>query len=439
MTRRQALESLSMAGMALALPGLRTPVKPNILLIVADDLGYADLSAYGRSDYRTPEIDVLGAQGMRFTDAYSSASTCTPTRVGLMTGQWPARFPEGLQRPMGWVNTQHGLPRDTPTIASQLRTSGYRTALVGKWHLGYLPEFGPLQHGFDEFFGLRSGGVDYFTHTGANGRRDLWEGTASAERVGYLTELLTDRAIEVVSRRDTRPFYLSLHYTAPHWPWEGPEDAHGRADSLPHPFVDGGSPRVFAQMMRSLDRGVGRVLQAVDRAGQRQRTLVIFTSDNGGERYSRNSPFSQGKFTLWEGGIRVPLLVRWPGQTRSGSTSAFPVQSIDLASTLMSVGGAPSSGTDGIDVSTVLRGARQPERMLFWRQPVVRADLPPMRAVRRGPLKYLKVGEQEMLFDLMLDPGERKDLKKAHPASFRELREVCAEWEARTVPAEGGR
>ncbi|MFN2513309.1 MAG: sulfatase-like hydrolase/transferase [Pyrinomonadaceae bacterium] len=206
--------------------------RPNILFILADDLGYGDLSCYGRPDYQTPHLDRLAREGVRFANAYSASPLCTPTRCAFITGRYPARTRVGLEEPLhersslGDKSLTLGLPPDHPTIASLLKLSGYETALIGKWHLGYLPNFGPIQSGFDEFFGIMSGAVDFFTHKDMQGDADLFEGKVPVERIGYMTEILTQRAVEYIRRRKAagRPFYLSLHYTAPHWPWEGPGD-----------------------------------------------------------------------------------------------------------------------------------------------------------------------------------------------------------------------
>jgi arylsulfatase A-like enzyme len=416
------------------------PTRPNLLFILADDLGYADLSAFGRTDYRTPNIDALVAEGVRFTNAYAAASTCTPTRVAFMTGRYPQRFDPSLQRPIPWgggvgaPRPRHGLSPALHTFPERVRRAGYHTALIGKWHLGFPLEFSPLRHGFDEFYGIRGGGADYFTHTGRDGAPDLWDRDVPAEQVGYLTDLLTDRAIEYVTRRHDAPFYLSLHYNAPHWPWEGPADTHGA--NPPHHFSDGGSTAIFAEMMRSLDDNIGRLMAALARAGRERDTLVVFASDNGGERYSHNAPWSNGKFTLWEGGIRIPLAMRWTGRLPRGTSSAQPAISMDWTATLLAAAGAaadPASPLDGIDLLPFALGrAPSLDRPLFWRQPDPVAA--PQSAARRGRWKYLRIGAREHLFDLAADPGERTDLSARSPDVLASLRDAWHAWNAEMVP-----
>ena len=413
---------------------LAQAAKPNLLFILCDDLGYGDVSAFGRPDYKTPNIDRLVAEGARFTNAYTAASTCTPTRVAFVTGRYPQRQIPDLQRPIGWGTNElptYGLSSSVPTIARMLKAAGYDTALVGKWHLGFAPEFSPLRHGFDEFFGIKGGGADYFTHTGRRGVQELYEGDVTAERVGYLTDLLSDRAIEYVARKRADPFYLSLHYTAPHWPWEGPADVHG--DSVPHDFTNGGSQKVFREMMKSLDDGIGRVMRALSRAGHDRDTLVVFTSDNGGERYSYNWPWSNGKFTLSEGGIRVPLALRWPGTIPAGRSCDQLSITMDWTTTLLAAGGASAGAElDGMDLLPCARGAASTDRTLYWRQPDP-IDAP-HSAARRGKWKYLRAGANEQLFDLAADPGEKADLKASNPAVLAELRDAWNRWNAEMVP-----
>ena len=441
--RRSFLQSSFAAAACTALPRLRWPRArtPNILFILADDLGYGDLSCYGRPDYRTPNLDRLAREGLRFTGNYTAAAVCSPTRVALMTGRYPARLPIGLKEPLVYGDESVGLPPGHPTPASLLKAAGYATALIGKWHLGFLPEHGPLRHGFDEFYGILGGAVDYFSHRAPPGQLDLHEGNVTVDHAGYMTDLLTDRAVQFVRRRHTAPFYLALHYTAPHFPWEGPGDSAASrsyrsvADTVKDRYVqgyaDGGSPRVFAAMVQRLDEGIGRLLRALEDAGHGRDTFVVFTSDNGGERYSYNWPASYGKRSLHEGGIRVPAIVRWPGRVPAGGTTDQSVITMDWTATMLALAGAapdPAYPLDGVDLTPLCLGKARPfDRALFWR---TRAQ----DAARRGRWKYLKIEGDEMLFDIPNDPGERADLDIYQPRALTSLREEFRLWNDRMLP-----
>jgi arylsulfatase A-like enzyme len=441
--RRSFLQSSFAAAVSTALPRLRGPRarSPNILFILADDLGYGDLSCYGRPDYRTPHLDRLAGEGLRFTSNYTAAAVCTPTRVALMTGRYPARLPIGLTEPLAFGDDSVGLPPEHPTPASLLKRAGYETALIGKWHLGFLPEHGPLRHGFDEFYGILGGAVDYFSHRVPSGKLDLHEGNVTVNQAGYMTDLLTDRAVQYIRRRHATPFYLALHYTAPHWPWEGPGDTAASrmyrtvADTVKDRFVkgyaDGGSRRVFTAMMQRLDEGVGRLLRALEDAGQSRDTFVVFTSDNGGERYSYNWPVSDGKGSLQEGGIRVPAIVRWPGRVPAGRTADQSVITMDWTATMLGLAGAasdPGYPLDGVDLTPLCLGKpTQLDRALFWR---TRAQ----DAARRGRWKYLRIGDDQMLFDIPNDPGEGSDLDIYQPQALASLREEFRRWNDQMLP-----
>jgi arylsulfatase A-like enzyme len=413
--------------------------RPNVLYIMADDLGWGDLSCYGRPDYRTPNLDRLASEGTRFNHAYSASPVCTPTRCGFVTGRYPARTPVGLEEPLSWRKNlveqkrDVGLAPEHPTVASLLKAAGYGTALVGKWHLGYLPKYSPIKSGFEEFFGIMSGGADHFTHKDANGEGDLFEAEVPIERVGYTTDLLTERAVEFLKRRRDTPFFLSLNYTAPHWPWEGPNDeAVSRRIAAGYDgFTSGGSLKVYAEMMKSLDAGVGRVLRALEEAGHARTTLVIFTSDNGGERFSYNWPFTGKKFELYEGGIRVPAFARWPGRIPSGRTTEQAAITMDWTATILAAAGArphPDYPLDGTDLLPVMRGERAAfERTLFWRNDV-------QAAAREGRWKYLKVDDKtEHLFDLLTDEREQADYRAAQPELFERLKSEYRKWEAQML------
>jgi arylsulfatase A-like enzyme len=447
MNRRISRRDFLKGGLAAAALGVQprkhlSPViPPNILFILADDLGYGDVSCYGRPDYRTPHIDRLAREGLRFTSNYTAAAVCTPTRVALMTGRYPARLPIGLVEPLAYGDETVGLPPEHPTVASRLKLAGYETALIGKWHLGFLPEHGPLRHGFDEFYGILSGGVDYFTHREPSGKLDFHEGNVAVDQAGYMTDLLTDRAVRYLTRRHTAPFYLALHYTAPHWPWEGPADTaasrtlRGVADTAAGRFVRGyadrGSRAVFTAMMQRLDEGVGRLLGALRDAGLERDSLVVFTSDNGGERYSYNWPLSDAKGSLHEGGIRVPAIVRWPGRVPAGHTTDQSTITMDWTATLLTVGGAtpdPAYPLDGLDLSPLWRGAPgRFDRTLFWR---TREE----DAARRGRWKYLRAEHRESLFDIPSDPGEAADLAAYEPETLTSLRTDFGEWSKQMLP-----
>lgn len=349
--------------------------RPNVIFILADDLGWGDLSCYGRPDYRTPNIDLLAAQGTKFSDAYAASALCTPSRCGFITGRYPARLKIGLTEPLPAGNRLVGLDPGHPTIASLLKKSGYDTALFGKWHLGFRPEWGPNAHGFDEFFGVLAGASDYFLHKNGLGEPDLFENLTPVQRNGYLTDLLTERAISYVSRRHTSPFFLSLQYTAPHWPWQGPNGGESVdfSDQKIEPLSmgGGGSLKLYAEMMRSLDEGIGRVMKALRAAGLDQKTLVIFTSDNGGERFSYHWPFSGQKGALLEGGIRVPAIVRWPGVVPANRETRQMAITMDWTATILAAAQTPAAdgyGLDGTDLLPVIKGASPVyDRTFFWR------------------------------------------------------------------------
>ena len=419
-----------------------TQRRPNVLFILADDLGYGDLSSYGRPDYQTPALDRLAGDGVRFTSNYAAAPICTPTRCAYITGRYPQRLPVGLAEPLTANSPRDlGLPPGHPTIASLLKTNGYETSLIGKWHLGWRREFGPNNHGFDEFFGVLSGAVDYFTHRAPDapggdatpgGAADLWQNLTPIERVGYLTDLLSDKAVEFIARPRTKPFFLSLQYTAPHAPWEGPEDeAIGHTVHGPGPMTAGGSLKIFAAMMRRMDAGIDRVVKALDRAKVARDTLVIFTSDNGGERYSFNWPFSFAKGDLHEGGLRVPAIARWPGVIPAGRVTDQAAITMDWTATILGVTGTAADAAvplDGENLIPVCTGRRAPyDRALFWR-------VTGLSAARVGSWKYVKDESGEYLFDLANDPGEKSDLRTAHADRFESIRRQYQMWAAKMLP-----
>src|SRR5271168_2979205 len=275
-TRRELLAATAAAALAQA----QTPAPPpNFVYIMADDLGYADLSCYGRRDYSTPNIDRIAAGGMQFMQAYANSAVCSATRTALITGRYQYRLPIGLEEPL--TGRDVGLPPEQPTLPSLLKMAGYGTTLVGKWHLGLLPKFGPLQSGYDHFYGFRGGAVDYYRH-GSNQKDDLWDDDVPVHQMGYLTDLLGSRAVDVVNgyAKSGRPFLMSLHFNAPHWPWEAPGDEaeSNRLRSARSLFdFDGGTQQTYRRMIQEMDLQIGRVVQALDTNGLAQNTIVIFT------------------------------------------------------------------------------------------------------------------------------------------------------------------
>ncbi|WP_349743687.1 sulfatase family protein [Roseateles cavernae] len=410
--------------------------RPNILFILADDLGWADLSVYGQRDYATPQLDRLAAAGVRFTQAYANSAVCSATRFALMTGRYQYRLPGGLEEPIPTARGPRGpigLPPEHPTLPSLLAEAGYDTALIGKWHLGSLPEFGPLKSGYRRFFGNYGGVIDYFTHkpgVGTEVARDLYEDELPVERAGYYTQILADEAAAYLSdpARHDAPFLLSLHFTAPHWPWEGPEDEAVSRDLRSLFHYDGGSQATYGRMVQALDGAVGQVLDTLAARGLADNTLVIFSSDNGGERFSKTWPFTGQKTELLEGGLRVPTLLRWPAALPP-QVSEQVTATMDWLPTLLAAAGLrphPDYPSDGENLLPILKGeAPERERRLFWRYKANN-----QRALRDGRWKYLKINEHEFLFDVLADPRERANLKTREPVVFEQLKRDWLDWDA---------
>ncbi|MGQ2978322.1 MAG: sulfatase family protein [Polaromonas sp.] len=410
--------------------------RPNIVFIVADDLGYADLGCYGGRAPVSPVLDGLAAAGMKFTQGYSNAPVCSPTRFALMTARYQYRLRGAAEEPINNKSrgsTTLGLPPEHPTLPSLLKASGYRTALIGKWHLGYPPSFGPLRSGYEEFFGPMSGGVDYFTHCSSGGSHDLWFGEEEKKEAGYLTDLITQRAVDYVERMAAgahagTPFFLSMHYTAPHWPWETREDealAQDIRDNLFH--LHGGNIHSYRRMIHHMDEGIGQMMDALRRHGLADNTLVVFTSDNGGERFSDSWPLVGGKMDLTEGGIRVPWIAHWPAVIEKGGVSGQHCMSMDWSATLLDAAGVvadPAYPLDGVSLLPVLQQpARQFHRPLYWRM-----NHRGQRALRDGDWKYLRVDGNDYLFDVAADERERANLAAREPARLAAMREAWVRW-----------
>ena len=420
--------------------------RPNIVYIVADDLGFADLGCYGGRDATfgpvSPVLDGLAANGLMFTQGYANAPVCSPTRFALMTGRYQYRLRGAAEEPINSKSrgsTTLGLPPEHPTLPSLLRASGYRTALIGKWHLGYPPSFGPLRSGYDEFFGPMAGGVDYFTHCDSRGQHDLWFGEEERADEGYLTDLITARSVDCIERMAAgaqagTPFFLSLHYTAPHWPWETRDDealALEVKDNLFH--LHGGNIHTYRRMIHHMDEGIGQVMAALQRHGLADNTLVVFTSDNGGERFSDNWPLVGGKMDLTEGGIRVPWIAHWPAVIAPGGVSAQQCMTMDWSATMLDAAGAqadPAHPLDGVSLMPVLRDAGHSfRRPLHWRM-----NHRGQRALRDGDWKYLRVDGNDYLFNIPADERERANHAAREPARLAAMRKAWEAWEATMPP-----
>ena len=420
--------------------------RPNIIFIVADDLGFADLGCYGGRDAMfgpvSPVIDQLAAKGLKFTDGYANSPVCSPTRFALMTARYQYRLRGAAEEPINSKarhSTTLGLPTSHPTLPSQLQAVGYRTALIGKWHLGYPPTFGPLRSGYDEFFGPMAGGVDYFSHCASSGVHDLWVGEEEQPHEGYLTDLISRNAVDFVERmaqgeRAADPFFLSLHYTAPHWPWETREDhalAQEVKDNLFH--LHGGNIHTYQRMIHHMDEGIGWVIDALKKTGQLDNTLIVFTSDNGGERFSDNWPLVGGKMDLTEGGIRVPWIAHWPAGIAPGGVSHQHCMTMDWSATMMILGGAtpdPDYALDGISLCEVLRDpSHHFARPMHWRM-----NHRGQRALRLGDYKYLRVDGNDYLFNIPADARERANLGGRQPTQLQAMRESWEAWNA-SMPA----
>lgn len=410
--------------------------RPNVVLIITDDVGYGDLGSYGAPDIKTPNIDKLARDGVRMTDFYANGATCTPTRAGLIAGRYQQRF--GLEHPlaaMGASDAERGLAPTGSSLPQLLKGNGYATALIGKWHLGWKTEFSPAAHGFEYFLGFKSGYIDYYQHTsGGNSplKADLFENDRQVEIPGYTTDLITERSIRFIEQNSRRPFFLDVSYNAAHWPYQRPDQPTTARDHGRHlgPFDDPTSTRAdYVAMLERADQGIGRILKALDKAGLRENTIVIFTNDNGGEWLSRNAPLFHHKGSVWEGGIRVPTIIRWPGRIRAGRVSSQVGITMDLTASILAATGTPvppEARFEGINLFPVLEG-RTPEieRTLFWRVVLGRTQ----QAVRSGEWKLILDNGRPMLFNLRMDVGERTNLIGQRSDVARRLRPLLTAWQ----------
>ena len=454
--------ALLIVGLSLASAEAEEGRRPNIVLIVADDLGYGETGAQGNDQNPTPHIDALATRGLRCTSAYVTASFCAPSRAGLLTGRYQTRF--GCEsNPVGAKNDEPGigLPPAEWTLAERLRGAGYATALVGKWHLGGTAPYHPQRQGFDEFFGFlheghfyvpppyrgvmshlrrrtlptgaregkwTSPGGDLILATGSpfdeppyDANNPILRSSQPVAEETYLTDAFTREAVDFVKRSHDRPFFLLVAYSAVHSPMQARRDDLDECRGIDDP-----QRQIFAGMLRALDRGVGAIQAAVAEAGLERETLFVFLSDHGGptqELTSSNGPLRGGKGDLYEGGVRVPCLLRWDGQLPAGGTYAKVVSSLDLVPTALAaakVSGAEGPVLDGVDLLPYLRGERNesPHETLYWR-------MKPKAALRHGDWKLVRPAVAKSaaweLYDLQRDLGERRNLAAEQPEVVADL------------------
>jgi len=405
-----------------------TELRPNIVLIVADDMGYGDLGCYGNSRFDTPNIDSLAAGGLRLTDYHSNGVVYSPTRASLLTGRYPQEV--GIEGVVTAKTHRHtGMQPNVHTLAELLKGNGYQTALFGKWHLGYSPEFGPLEQGFDTFEGFVSGNIDYQSHIDQEGIADWWNQDKLIPENGYLTDLITQRGLQFINQVDQRPFFLYLPHGAPHYPYQGPEDPAIR--TLDSSFKRQEREDVdvaYKEMIQSLDSGVGQILSQLKQKELLKNTLVIFCSDNGASaRVGSNGLFKGHKGQVYEGGHRVPGIFYWEGKITPGVSDQL-VLSMDIVPTVadllhLDIINPNWSGRNLTPLLTGNRPAPENQRTVFWR-------FKDQKAARKGKWKLIAIGEQYALYDLEKDPEETTDIQSLFPEAFKTLMQALERWES---------
>jgi arylsulfatase A-like enzyme len=425
--------------------GATEPQQPNFLIVFTDDQGINDVGCYG-SEIPTPHIDSIAEEGLKFDSWYVASSICTPSRFGLLTGRNPSRSRDSLLGALMFLDPAdaiRGLQAGETTIASSLSKNGYTTGLIGKWHLGHGDKsLFPNQHGFDFSYGHTAGCIDFYTLCYGN-TPDWYRNGKLIEQSGYATELITDEAIAFLRQsKKNQPFFLYLAYNAPHF-GKGWDDGNNQTVNLLQPrpkdlarfqHINDPTRRKFAAKVASLDDGIGRILSTLEEQNLDESTLVIFMTDHGGDPNfgGSNIPFRAGKATLFEGGIRVPCLMRWPGKIPAGSKTSAVASALDLYPTLAALAKVPVSveNVDGIDISNVLlNAAESPQRELFWElgmhKELKRGQ---WQALRDGDYKYVQTPtDGEWLFNIKNDPFELRNLKESKLSEFTKLRKRARE------------
>lgn len=411
---------------------------PNFIIIMADDLGYGDISPFD-GWIETPNLQKMADEGMRFTNFYASGPVCSPTRAGLLTGRYQQRAGiPGVVYADPQKNRHHGLQTSAYTFAEAFKAAGYKTAMFGKWHLGYQPQYNPIHHGFDEFRGYVSGNVDYFAHVDQAGFYDWWSQDQLANERGYVTHLITQHAVSFIEKHASDPFVLYLPHEAPHYPFQGPDDEGFRIvhQQVPEKRDSMQIKKAYREMVQEMDAGIGEVLQALDRLGLAENTVVLFFSDNGAARYGSNGVFRGWKGGLWEGGIRVPAIAWWKGGIEAGSTSEQAAITLDVFPTMLGMAGLKAiqekepDWFDGVDLTTVLLQQQEAtDRVLHW-------AYGNQMAMRDGHWKMLKdrsdTGKLQ-LFNLANDKSESVDLAERFPHKAAAMLTKLMDWEAEVL------
>lgn len=426
MDRRDFLKSAVGLGLVSLLPGCSTSKRPNIILIMADDLGYGDLGCYGNDWINTPNIDALAAEGMRFTDYHSNCPVCSPTRTALLTGRYQQRA--GIDAVVTAANHRNtGLDTKEVTFAEVLKPAGYKTGIFGKWHVGYQPEFNPVRQGFDEFIGYVSGNVDYQSHIDQAGYEDWWKQDQLEPESGYTTDLISQHGVDFIRRHKEEPFCLYLAHECPHYPYQGPDDPPDRSPGQPQPTHGSRADKkaAYKEMIESMDAGIGRIVKTVKELGLADNTFIFFCSDNGATGPGSTGGLRGKKGTLWEGGTRVPAIAWWPGKIKGGTQTSERVLSMDLFPTMAKIAGAEIPGDlrlDGIDFSSVLfeNESLNPRQLFFHYRN--------KKAAYEGPWKYHFDGNKEYLFNLDSDLTEQNDLADSHPDILAKLKAAYEQW-----------
>ncbi len=416
-------------GLAVLAGCVKAVAAPNIIFIMADDLGYGGLSCYGNQVIKTPHLDALAASGVKCTDFHSNGAVCSPTRAALMTGRYQQRSGvEGVITAAG--HREVGLALEEKTMAEAMKKLGYATALFGKWHLGYEARFGPVKQGFDEFQGFVSGNVDYHTHIDQEGFFDWWQQDQKKDEKGYLTDLITEDALDFIERKKDGPFFVVLHHGAPHYPLQDRETPgfrkvrNGEGRRAPQPKVD--REAVYVKMVEIMDEGVGRIVARLGELKLRENTLIVFCSDNGPAMTVSPSGLRGRKGQLFEGGHRVPGIFNWPGALPKGSVCRTPIMTMDLMPTFLAMAGGTTESEhpyDGRDVTAILKGEVTAREPLFWR---FNGEV----AVRDGEWKLIRqAGKKELLFDLSKDLGESTDRSEVEPGRVKRMTDLILAWE----------